>query len=71
MTPSDPERPDKPSDEPSESGSKCPICQSVVGAEAATFPFCSQRCRLVDLGQWFRGSYQITRGIDEADLDES
>lgn len=71
MTPSDPEPRAKPSDEPSESGSTCPICESVVGAEAATFPFCSQRCRLVDLGQWFRGSYQITRGIDEADLDES
>jgi endogenous inhibitor of DNA gyrase (YacG/DUF329 family) len=24
------------------------------------FPFCSQRCRLIDLGRWLGGDYRIT-----------
>ena len=23
------------------------------------FPFCSDRCKLIDLGQWFEGGYAI------------
>lgn len=35
----------------------CPICHK---QEAAEFrPFCSARCREVDLGKWFAGSYAI------------
>jgi hypothetical protein len=26
---------------------------------ARFFPFCSQRCRLVDLGAWLEGDYRI------------
>jgi endogenous inhibitor of DNA gyrase (YacG/DUF329 family) len=38
------------------------------------FPFCSDRCRLVDLNRWFTGRYQIPvidrphRGEDEPEL---
>ena len=28
-------------------------------AEAPWFPFCSERCRLVDLGRWLDGVYTI------------
>jgi endogenous inhibitor of DNA gyrase (YacG/DUF329 family) len=48
---------------------KCPICKRTVeapgGAEPAgvsttsPFPFCSRRCKLVDLGAWLDGSYRI------------
>ncbi|CUS47382.1 MAG: DUF329 domain protein of unknown function [Idiomarinaceae bacterium HL-53] len=33
---------------------KCPTCeQSVVWSASATFrPFCSERCKLIDLGEW-------------------
>jgi hypothetical protein len=24
-----------------------------------TFPFCSERCKLIDLGRWLGGKYQI------------
>jgi endogenous inhibitor of DNA gyrase (YacG/DUF329 family) len=32
------------------------------------FPFCSQRCKLVDLDGWFSGRYVVS---DELPLDES
>jgi endogenous inhibitor of DNA gyrase (YacG/DUF329 family) len=40
---------------------RCPICRKVVATRAqnAFFPFCSERCRLVDLGKWLGGEYRI------------
>ncbi len=43
---------------------KCPICgspvdESVLDVKGNTFPFCSDRCKLVDLGRWLDGKYQI------------
>jgi endogenous inhibitor of DNA gyrase (YacG/DUF329 family) len=35
----------------------CPICGRP--AVAATKPFCSERCRDVDLNRWLSGSYAI------------
>jgi endogenous inhibitor of DNA gyrase (YacG/DUF329 family) len=45
----------------------CPICkkpiddQSPAGAAHPPryFPFCSERCKLIDLGRWLGGRYQI------------
>jgi|HubBroStandDraft_1064217.scaffolds.fasta_scaffold1008067_1 endogenous inhibitor of DNA gyrase (YacG/DUF329 family) len=39
----------------------CPICKKEVRARAenTAFPFCSPRCKLVDLGQWFNESYRV------------
>lgn len=34
-------------------------------------PFCSQRCRIADLGSWLDGAYRISRPISEEDLDQS
>ena len=36
---------------------RCPICKSPVRPEHK--PFCSERCRLIDLGQWLDGSYRV------------
>ena len=38
---------------------RCPICKKNVGATAPEFPFCSDRCRQIDLGKWASGSYVI------------
>lgn len=40
---------------------KCPSCsQPVVWGTASTFkPFCSDRCRLLDLGAWATEKYAI------------
>jgi len=39
----------------------CPQCgKSVVWSEASAFrPFCSERCKLSDLGEWAAESYRI------------
>ncbi len=42
---------------------RCPICGKSFEAakldEVPSFPFCSDRCRLVDLGRWIDGAYAI------------
>jgi endogenous inhibitor of DNA gyrase (YacG/DUF329 family) len=43
----------------------CPICGKPSG-EAAK-PFCSERCRDVDLNRWLSGSYAIPGRKDEDD----
>jgi hypothetical protein len=41
----------------------CPICSKqfeVVSLdELPSFPFCSERCRMVDLGRWIDGAYVV------------
>ena len=44
---------------------RCPICKSPVAADSKTFPFCSERCRLVDLGNWLDGKYVLSPDGDE------
>ena len=44
----------------------CPICDRPRSYEAR--PFCSIRCKEVDLGRWFKGAYAIP--VKEADEDE-
>ena len=43
----------------------CPICKKQVAKDARTFPFCSERCRLVDLGNWLDGKYALTNDEDD------
>ena len=51
---------------------RCPTCkealvQSEDGARGANYPFCSERCRWVDLGRWLDEEYRVSRplGPDE------
>ena len=44
---------------------RCPICGKP--ANEATRPFCSSRCRNVDLNRWLSGSYVIPGRDDEED----
>ncbi len=37
----------------------CPSCGTVVNPDDETYPFCSERCRLVDLGRWMDERYRI------------
>ena len=47
---------------------KCPICGKP--AVAASKPFCSERCRDVDLNRWLSGKYVIPgRETDPEDAD--
>jgi endogenous inhibitor of DNA gyrase (YacG/DUF329 family) len=61
---------------------KCPICSTSVlwNAEALFKPFCSERCKLIDLGDWASEKHSIPvkdnidpdmmddRGYDEEDF---
>ena len=48
----------------------CPICKAPTPSDAPTAPFCSSRCRLVDLGKWMREDYVISRELKDTDLDQ-
>jgi len=38
---------------------KCPVCKRRIQHENPDFPFCSERCRLIDLGKWAGDDYTI------------
>ena len=48
----------------------CPQCgkEVVWGPESPFRPFCSERCKLIDLGQWANESYRVPE--DEPPLDQ-
>jgi endogenous inhibitor of DNA gyrase (YacG/DUF329 family) len=52
---------------------KCPICKKPTDSEKdAGFPFCSDRCRLADLGAWASEKYVVSDPIfDEEDIAEA
>ncbi|MEO5357595.1 MAG: DNA gyrase inhibitor YacG [Nitrospirae bacterium YQR-1] len=45
----------------------CPICGKEVKWQDSPYrPFCTQRCKLTDLGKWADGEYRIAAGpLDE------
>jgi len=54
---------------------KCPICKKGVALGTPDFPFCSERCRLIDLGKWANEEYKIStpatpQKLPEEDEDE-
>ena len=51
-------------------GMRCPTCKKPVQAPKAnepmgTFPFCCERCKLIDLGRWLDGRYQVPVAHDD------
>ena len=51
---------------------KCPICKKDVARDSAEYQFCSERCRLIDLGKWASEEYVISTPVkpDPADEEE-
>jgi len=50
---------------------KCPICAKDVAFDDPEMPFCSERCRLLDLGNWASEKYVISSPIESMeDLEE-
>lgn len=39
---------------------KCPICKKPVLLYDPEAPFCSERCRIIDLGNWASEKYVIS-----------
>ena len=53
---------------------RCPVCSVEIDlAVVVTAPFCSERCRVIDLGRWLDESYavpEIRRGGDDEEDGE-
>ncbi len=47
----------------------CPTCKKPVTSKDPEFPFCSERCRLIDLGKWASGKYVISSPVTDTDDD--
>jgi len=48
---------------------KCPICKRVIASDAQWRPFCSARCRTVDLGSWLSESYRVAAASQDEEDD--
>ncbi|MHC4661921.1 MAG: DNA gyrase inhibitor YacG [Planctomycetota bacterium] len=48
---------------------RCPTCRKSIEGDAARrekyefYPFCGERCKLIDLGKWLDGEYRISDGL--------
>ncbi|MHC4157053.1 MAG: DNA gyrase inhibitor YacG [Planctomycetota bacterium] len=55
--------------------SRCPICGKVIETaaeepgEIRLLPFCSKRCKLIDLGTWLDAEYRILSALDPPNPD--
>lgn len=49
---------------------KCPTCGMLVRREDEDFPFCSDRCRKIDLGKWASGAYRISSPVLDPEVLE-
>jgi endogenous inhibitor of DNA gyrase (YacG/DUF329 family) len=55
---------------------RCPVCHKTVKTpnpkqteESGCFPFCSQRCKLIDLGAWLDAEYKIV-SVPQSEVSE-
>jgi len=49
---------------------RCPTCRTVVTVKDGNFPFCSDRCRSIDLGKWASGAYRISSPVVDPEVLE-
>jgi len=51
----------------------CPICKQPADSDTSgDFPFCSERCRLLDLGNWSMEKYKVAAPVmDESEPEET
>jgi endogenous inhibitor of DNA gyrase (YacG/DUF329 family) len=51
---------------------RCPVCKKETAWRENPFrPFCSERCRLIDLGKWAAGEYRVPGQEKPADEDDN
>ncbi len=49
---------------------RCPICKKEVAVDDVNMPFCSERCRLLDLGNWASEKYVISTPTRRDEFEE-
>lgn len=47
----------------------CRTCGKPVPIDGLKFPFCTERCRLIDLGEWFDEKHRISRPTEARDQE--
>lgn len=50
---------------------RCPTCRKIVLASDLAYPFCSERCRLIDLGKWASGAYVVSAPLNDPETDDT
>ena len=53
---------------------RCSLCEKPVeyeGPRPSLYPFCSERCKMVDLGKWLREEYTIDRDLTSEDVGDT
>ncbi len=54
---------------------RCPICSKGFEVDRMedlpSFPFCSERCRLIDLGRWIDEAYSIPASPLDLDAEDA
>ena len=51
---------------------RCPICRRQAAPEAWEFrPFCSERCKLIDLDNWLSGRYRVSTPVRSGERSEN
>ncbi|HRI06743.1 MAG TPA: DNA gyrase inhibitor YacG [Nannocystaceae bacterium] len=51
---------------------RCPICRREIADAPEDFPhrpFCSRRCKTIDLGNWLTEAYRVSRPLDPDEVD--
>jgi endogenous inhibitor of DNA gyrase (YacG/DUF329 family) len=48
---------------------RCPICGKQVPLDDPNAPFCSDRCRTIDLSNWASEKYVISEPLTSSDLE--
>ena len=49
----------------------CPICKKPVTLADSFMPFCSERCKIVDLGNWAMEKYVISSPVTDEEDDDN
>jgi len=56
---------------------RCPVCNKIVQEtiqkypkQIMYFPFCSKRCKYVDLGAWLDSEYKLASKLQSQDSDD-
>jgi len=62
--------PKKPASKKFDKVLRCPTCGQLVQPRDEDFPFCSDRCRLIDLGKWAAGAYRISSPVVDPEVLE-
>lgn len=46
----------------------CPICKKPVARTDPDYPFCSERCQTIDLGNWASEKYVVSEPLRPEDM---